>query len=41
MQVEDPAAKHYSKEGPHYPLGAKRKESCHDTCNKCHMAWVH
>ncbi len=28
-QVEDPAAKHCSKEGPHYPLGAKReREIC-------------
>ncbi len=39
-QVEDPAAKHCSKEGPHYRLGAKREESCHETCNKCHMAWL-
>ncbi len=31
-QVEDPAAKHCSKEGPHYRLGAKREqESCHLT----------
>ncbi len=29
MQVEDPAAKHCSEEGPHYRLGAKREqESC-------------
>jgi hypothetical protein len=40
MQVEDPAAKHCSEEGPHYCLGAKRKESCHETWDKCHMAWV-
>ncbi len=40
MQVEDPAAKHCSKEGLHYHLGANRKESCHETCDKCHMAWV-
>ncbi len=32
MQVEDPASKHCSKEGPHYRLGAKReRESCHLT----------
>ncbi len=32
MQVEDPAVKHCSKEGPHYCLGAKREqESCHLT----------
>ncbi len=32
MQVEDSAAKHCSEEGPHYCLGAKRKqESCHLT----------
>jgi hypothetical protein len=39
--VEDPTAKHCSKEGLHYCPGAKREESCHETCNKCHMAWVH
>ncbi len=38
--VEDPAAKHCNKEGPHYRPGEKREESCHETCNKCHMAWV-
>ncbi len=39
-KVEDPAAKHCSEEGPHYRLGAKRKESCHETCDECHKAWV-
>ncbi len=38
--VEDPAANHCSKEGPHYHRGAKREESCHETCDKCHMVWV-
>jgi hypothetical protein len=34
MQVEDPAAKHCSKEGPHYRLGAKsEQESCLLTSN--------
>jgi hypothetical protein len=30
MQVEDPAAKHCSKEGPHCRLGAKREEAVKD-----------
>jgi hypothetical protein len=42
MQVEDPAAKHCSKEGPHYRLGAKHEESCHLTSNNQPLitSWV-
>jgi hypothetical protein len=38
--VEDLAAKHCSEEGLHYRPGAKREERCHETWDKCHMAWV-